>query len=131
MRYRVMVAGAIVAMLTLVGCQQASSPATVEKEVSSAQQSAAKDTQRAMQDQAKTDAAANSDIASAEAKADAKKADSAYDTAVTEAQGRRDIALKKCDALVGNQQKACKDQAEALFDQSKADAKAIKAATSN
>ena len=48
----------ILAAFPLVGCQQASSPATVDKNVSSASADAAKDNQKAMQDQAKTDASA-------------------------------------------------------------------------
>ncbi|HEX4376851.1 MAG TPA: hypothetical protein VHZ99_06860, partial [Steroidobacteraceae bacterium] len=95
-----------------------------------AQSDAAKDTQKAVQDQTKTDASANSDLASAEAKADTRKTDSAYDTATTEAQGRHDVAIKKCEILAGDQQKACKDQADAALEQAKANAKAGKAAAS-
>jgi outer membrane murein-binding lipoprotein Lpp len=127
-KVKIIVAAAVLASFALAGCQQASSPDTVNKDVSSAQADAAKDTQKAVQDQAKTDASANADVAGAEAKADSKMADSAYDTAITEAQGRHDVATKKCEILAGDQQKACKDQADAALEQAKANAKAKKAA---
>jgi hypothetical protein len=35
------------------------------------------------------------------------------------------VALQKCDALSGDSQKACKDQADAKYDLAKANAKAM------
>ena len=52
----------------------------------------------------------------------------AYEVAVARADGDHKIAIQKCDALEGRDQKACKDRADADYDVAKADAKAIKAA---
>lgn len=52
----------------------------------------------------------------------------AYEVAVARADGDHKIAIQKCDALEGREQKACKDQADADYDVAKADAKAIRAA---
>ena len=53
--------------------------------------------------------------------------DAVADSAVTEAEGETKIALAKCQALEGDAQKACKDQANAHLDAVKAKAKAAKA----
>ena len=45
------------------------------------------------------------------------------DVAQTRAQGERDIALAKCEALNGERQQACKDQANAAYDMAVAQAK--------
>jgi hypothetical protein len=66
-------------------------------------------------------------VASATQKADEKKADAAAELMVTEAQGRHDVAVQRCKGLAGDQQKECKDQAEAALELAKARAKAEKA----
>jgi hypothetical protein len=121
----------LVAALALVGCQQASSPSTVERDVSNAKATAQKDDAKASQQDAKTVANANADLSDAEHQADVKKSDSAIDVAVTEAEGRHDIAIVRCNALAGDQQKACKDQADAALELAKANAKAQKVALKN
>jgi hypothetical protein len=118
----------IAALISIGGCHQASSPASVQSNVTSAREEAEKNDFKAAQDQAKTDAAANADAAAAAQKADLKKADSSYDLSITEAEGRHKIAIEKCNALSGDSQKACKDQADATLELSKANAKAAKAA---
>jgi hypothetical protein len=121
----------VIAALALVGCQQASSPSAVDRDVSNAKASAQKEDVKASQDEAKTVANANADLADAEHKADVKKTDSAFDLAVTEAEGRHDIAVARCNGLAGDQQKACKDQADAALELAKANAKAQKVAVKN
>src|SRR5690348_465980 len=97
------------ALLALAGCQQASSPATVQNDVAKAQEQAASKDAKAQQDEAKTDAKANGEVAKAEDKAEEKKAGSAYDTAVTEAEGQYKIDKAKCEAMSGDAKTACKD----------------------
>jgi hypothetical protein len=121
----------VVAALALVGCQQASSPSAVDRDVSNAKATAQKEDTKASQDEAKTVASANADLSDAEHKADVKKTDSAFDVAVTEAEGRHDIAIARCNGLAGDQQKACKDQADAALDLAKANAKAQRVAVKN
>jgi hypothetical protein len=47
---------------------------------------------------------------------------------MAQADGDHKVALQKCDAFSGDSQKACKDQADAKYDLSKANAKAMLAA---
>lgn len=115
-------------LLLLGGCNNAKSPATVENNVGKASAEASDKDAKAMARQDKTDAAANDSMASAEQSADAKKADAAADTAVTEAEGANKVALAKCEALAGDRQQACKDEANAALDMAKAKARAMKAA---
>jgi len=48
------------------------------------------------------------------------------DSAVTQAEGETKVALAKCQALQGDAQKACNDNANAHLDAVKAKAKAAK-----
>jgi uncharacterized protein YjbJ (UPF0337 family) len=50
----------------------------------------------------------------------------AADDAVTQAEGENKIALAKCEALAGDAQKQCKNQANAELDMVKQRAKALK-----
>ncbi len=121
----------LAAAMALAGCQQASSPSAVDRDVSNAKATAQKDDAKATQEEAKTVTTANADLSDAEHKADIKKTDSAVDVAVTEAEGRHDVAIARCNGLAGDQQKACKDQADASLELAKANAKAQKVAVKN
>ncbi|HKT73608.1 MAG TPA: hypothetical protein VJQ47_12000 [Steroidobacteraceae bacterium] len=115
------------ALAALAGCHQAAAPATVQNEVDKARADAQETDAKATQDQVKTDNEADSDVSKAEEKAHQKKAERAYDTAVTAAEGKHEIALARCDGLSGDDRKACKDQADADLALTKANAKAQKA----
>jgi hypothetical protein len=99
MKTGLIIIAAVVAVYALTACNQASSPATVDKNVAAARADAQKQDTKAM-----------------------------ADTAITEAQGRHDVAIQRCDALAGDQQKACKEQADAALDMVKANAKDEKSA---
>jgi hypothetical protein len=118
---------AAVAALTLAGCNKAASPADVQNNVVNASEKAADKDAEALDKQDKADASTNADLAKAEDKADEKKAGTAYEVAVTEAEGAHKIAIEKCNVLSGEAQKACKDQADAKLELAKANAKAEKA----
>jgi hypothetical protein len=102
MKTGLIIVAAVVAMYALTGCERASSPSTVNKQV-------------------------------AQARADAQRKDdrALADAAVTEAQGRHDVAIQRCNGLSGDQQQACKDQADAALELAKANAKAQRVATDN
>jgi len=102
MKIGMIVVVTVVAMSAVTGCERASSPTTVNKHV-------------------------------AEARADAQRQDNKAlaDAAVTEAKGRHEIAIQRCNGLAGDQQKACKDQADAAYELAKANANAQKVATDN
>ena len=127
MRTSVIWAAAVAAMLGVAGCNKAESPGKVDSDVAKAANTAAENDVKANEDQAKTDASANADVAKDQEKADAKTADAGADTAVTQAEGDNKVALAKCEALSGDAQRNCKDQANARLDEAKAHAKAMKA----
>ena len=122
---RIVLTSAIaIAVLALAGCDSAKSPETVAKHVDAAEQKAASEL-------AKSEQAAEKDLAKAAEKVDDKVVDfnnaaakDAYNLAVAKADGDRKVALANCQALSGDAQKICKDQADADYGAAKANAKA-------
>ena len=119
---------ALLAIAAASGCNNAKSPDAVAQDVAAAQAKRASEVADARQDAAK-------DSNKAEAKVEGKTSDlnsvdakGAYDVAMAQADGDHKVALQKCDAFSGDSQKACKDQADAKYDLSKANAKAMLAA---
>jgi len=119
---------ALVTVTIMAGCNNAKSPDAVSKDVTTAQEKRASEVAEAKQDAAKDEnkAAAKvddktNDLSNANAKG-------AYDVAMAQAEGDHKVAIQKCDALSGDAQKACKDQADARYDLAKANAKAMLAA---
>ena len=109
------------------GCNNAKSPDAVANDVAAAQAKRASEVADAKQDAAK-------DANKAEAKADDKSGDlnnttakGAYDVAIAQADGDHKVAVQKCEAMSGDAQKSCKDQADAKYDLAKANAKATMA----
>ena len=127
MKINVMLGATLFAAMMLSGCNQAKSPNTVQRDVANANASADKEAVKAENREARVDASANDKLAAAEDKADTQKADAAADTMVAEAEGANKVALAKCEALSGQAQSACRDQATAALDMAKAKAKRIKA----
>lgn len=117
---------ALAVMLALTGCNKAESPDKVAKDVSNATAEAEKKDERAQEKDAKADAAAQKDIVNGLDKAGTKEAKAAANDIVTEAEGENKIERAKCEALAGDAQKNCKDQADARLDQAKQRAKEMK-----
>jgi hypothetical protein len=106
------------------GCQRAESPSTVGKDVAAAEQRAEAKTQRAEDN-------ASRDVGKAQQRVQQKAidrnnvaAEDGYKVAMARADGQHDIALQKCKALAGDAQRHCKQQADADYEASKANAKA-------
>lgn len=113
-----LITGIAFAMLAaLAGCNNAKSPDTVATDVAAAQQSAAKQVADARAEASKDDAKANNVEAAA-----------AYDVAVAKADGAHKVALEQCNALSGDAQTKCKDQADADYAAAKANSKAAEVA---
>jgi hypothetical protein len=112
------------ALLLLSGCNGAKSPETVAADTAKAEQKADKEMNSAENSVSKdlNKAAGNVDDELADFNNQAAK--DAYKLAVTQADGDRKVALAKCEALGGDAQKACKDQADADYKATKASAKA-------
>lgn len=87
---------------SLGACNKAEDPAETKADVAEAQSEATQDV--------------------AEAQADANKdaMESNEDTAIAKAEGDHKVAIERCEALPGDQQKACKDEADATYEAAKA-----------
>jgi hypothetical protein len=118
----------MLALTPLVGCQQSSSPSSAEAKVADTRHEVATKEVTALQQQARTEAAANTDEVDAVRKAETRKAASAYDVAVTEAEGHYKISRAQCDALNGDARHSCVDRADSALARSKADAEAARKA---
>jgi len=114
------------ALLGLSACNQAKSPDTVQADVAKAQSDAVADNAKADENVKQVEAQAAKDRADALAKVADKSVGAIADSAVTEAEGDTKIALAKCQALQGEAQKTCKDEANAHLDAVRAKAKAVK-----
>ncbi len=114
------------ALISLSGCNKAKSPEDVQADVAKAQSNAVQENAKADEKVKQVEAAASKDRADAMAKVADKNVDAVADSAVTEAEGDTKIALAKCEALEGDAQKSCKDEANAHLDAVKAKAKAAK-----
>jgi outer membrane murein-binding lipoprotein Lpp len=125
-RGSLLLTAAVVAALALAGCNKAESPDKVASDVAKATVAAEKKDDRAEQQAEKTDAAVTNDLAKDVDKANDKEVRTAADDAVTQAEGENKIALAKCEALAGDAQKQCKNQANAELDMVKQRAKALK-----
>jgi hypothetical protein len=119
---------ALIVAAMLCGCDNPKSPDAVANDVAAAQSKRATEVADAKQDAAK-------DTSKAEARIDDKTVDlnnatakGAYDVAMAQADGDHSVATQKCNALSGDAQKACKDQADAKHDLAQANAKAMMAA---
>jgi hypothetical protein len=126
MRGSFLLSAALAAMLVLAGCNKAESPDKVASDVAKATESAEKKDARAEERAEKTDAAVTNDLSKEVDKANDKEVRTAADDAIIQAEGENKIALAKCEALGGDAQKTCRDQANAQFEMVKQRAKALK-----
>jgi hypothetical protein len=111
-------------LLCLSACNQAKSPEKVQADVDKAQSNAVEENAKADEKVKQVEADAVKDRADALNKVADKSVGAIVDSAVTQAEGDTKIALAKCQALDGDAQKACKDEANAHLDAVKAKAKA-------
>jgi hypothetical protein len=121
----------LVALLTvtlMAGCNNAKSPDAVSKDVANAQEKRASEVAEAKQDAAKDENKAAAKVDDKANDLNNANAKGAYDVAMAQADGDHKVAIQKCEALSGDTQKACKDQADAKYDLAKANAKAMLAA---
>ena len=114
------------ALLGLSACNKAKSPEDVQADVAKAQSDAADQNAKADENVKQVEAEAPKDRSDALAKVADKSVDVIADSAVTQAEGDTKIALAKCQALEGDAQQTCKDEANAHLDAVKAKAKAAK-----
>jgi hypothetical protein len=117
---------AAIAALALAGCHKAEPPATVQRDLAQARDTAADQEAKAYEKAADTVNSTNQNMAMETQKADEKAANAAYDVAIAKADGDHKIASAKCESLSGNAQKTCLDQADAARDMAKAKAEAAK-----
>jgi hypothetical protein len=113
-------------LMGLSACNKAESPEKVQTDVAKAKSDAAQEDAKADEKVKQVEAEAAKDRADAGVKAADKSVGAVVDSAVTQAEGDTKVALAKCEALEGDAQKTCKDQANAHLDAVKAKAKAAK-----
>lgn len=126
MRHSCAALAALIVALTCAGCHRADSQASLDSRIASTRHEVAQQEVAALQRQTRTNANADADEAAAVQRAEARKAGSAYEVAVTEAEGQHKIALAQCAALAGDAQRDCREQADAALALSKADAEAAR-----
>jgi hypothetical protein len=114
------------ALLCLSACSKPKSPEDVQTDVAKAQSNAVEENAKADEKVKQVEADAAKDRADALAKVADKSVGAIADSAVTQAEGETKIALAKCQALEGDAQKTCKDEANAHMDAVRAKAKAAK-----
>jgi hypothetical protein len=114
------------ALLCLSACNKAESPEKVQADVAKAQSNAVEENAKSDEKVKQVEAEAAKDRADALAKGADKSVGAIADSAVTQAEGETKIALAKCQALEGDAQKTCKDEANAHMDAVRAKAKAVK-----
>ena len=118
------------ASVGISACNKAESPDKVQTDVAKATNDAAENNAKADEKIKQTEAQAAQDLAKEKTDASAKAADKSVaavtDAAVTETEGATKIALAKCEALEGDAQKQCKDNANAHLQTVKDRAKAVK-----
>ena len=114
------------ALLSLSACNKAESPDKVQADVAKAKSNAVEENAKADETVKQVEAEAAKDRADAATKAADKSVGAVVDSAVTQAEGETKVALAKCEALEGDAQKACKDQANAHLDAVRTKAKAAK-----
>jgi len=108
----------------LSACNSAKSPDAVDSNVASAQAKAASETADARQSAAKDIDSAQSKMNDQSTDLNNANAKGNYEVALAKAEGDHKVWSAKCDAMSGDAQKACKDQADASYDLAKARAKA-------
>lgn len=95
-----LIAGAFA--VSLGACNKAENPSETKADVAEAQSEA------------------KEDVAEAQADANKDAMENNEDTAIAKAEGDHKVAIERCEALPGDQQKACKDEADATYEAAKA-----------
>jgi hypothetical protein len=121
-------AACAVLLAALPACQKsAEAPQEVASDVADAQADRSEAVLAAEQDQSEvygdTASAAVSSDPDKRGEAIEDRAEARYDTSVSEAKGDRKVTKESCEALSGEAQAACKRNADATYDATKADAK--------
>ena len=120
---------ALVAAAMLNACYQAKSPDQVAKDTTTAENAAVHAADKAQDKAAAKDNSAQAVVSDEQAAAAHTRAIEAEKVADTEAEGKHKVALAQCESLSGEQQKACREQADTAFSTAQAVARQVKADT--
>lgn len=123
--------GGMLAIALVGACNGAKSPDAVATDVATAQKQASAEVADARKDAAKEVDSASAKVDEKTKDLNAASAQGAYDVAIAKAEGDRKVALELCNAQSGEFQKACKDRAEAAYEQAKANAMVAKVSKTN
>lgn len=111
--------------LVLVGCERSEPPSSVASDVHAAEQKEQSKTERALENASQDAGKAQQRVEDKAADRDDIAAKDAYKVAMAKADGEHDVAIQRCKELSGDAQSRCKRQADADYDATKADAKAL------
>jgi hypothetical protein len=128
MKYTNLSAAGLVALLCLVGCNNAKPPQAVADDAAAAAQKASANVAEAQKDASKDNAKMQAQVDDKSVALNNTEAKGAYDVAMKQADGAHDVAIERCKASSGDAQKGCKDQADANYEVAKAKAKAAETA---
>ena len=124
---RLITIGSILVLgLSAAACNQAKSPAAVQRDVSKAEADRNAKVAEARKDGTKDIQRQQKDVDAQQRDLNGAVANKNYDVAIAKADGDYKVAIQKCEALSGSEQSACKDRAEAEHKASKADAETLK-----
>jgi hypothetical protein len=117
-------AAIVIAAFCIAACDKQKSPDAVARDVAAAQQKASTEVANSENSAAKDLNGAAENVGDKVIAFNNAAARDAYNLAVANADGDRKVALAKCESANGDAQKMCKDQAEADYSATKANAKA-------
>jgi len=102
-----------------IGCHRAERPAEVRHDVSEAQRDANKEIADARKDAQDKVADARRDVRNEMSDATGKVNDASREVAMARIDGELKVAKERCEAFSGDEQKSCKDAADAQYAESK------------
>ena len=121
------VVGGLWAFALISACHTAKNSATVDQDVAAAQEKAAEKTQKAEESADSKIEMARTDLQSQERDTEHTSAVQTQKVSDAEADGAHKVALTACEGFSGDQQKSCRDKADADYQAAKARAAQMRA----
>ena len=116
----------ILAMTLASGCNRAKSPAAVASDVANAQQNASTEVTDVRTNAAQDVASVAQEAGHTSKDLNLAGAKASYDVAIAQADGDHNVAIQKCSALTGPAQNACKEKADASYEEATTHANVIR-----
>jgi len=111
---------------TFIGCNKAEKSADVQQDVAAAQETRSENIAEASREGAQEINSQQQDVNAARRDVSEAASDRNYAVAIAKAEGDYKVAKETCEALAGDAQRNCKDQAEAILKSAKSSAEMLK-----